>query len=109
MERGAATKHESTASLAGRIVLVTGAARGIGARGRSGLDVPVNYAGRLATGSVDKTSGEAWDRLVAVNLSGVVNCDAGSGTAHARAHRRVQRQHRVGSAEKGGSAIGNVW
>src|SRR5207302_11507803 len=43
-------------------------------RERGGLHVLVNNAGLLASGAFDQTSGEAWDRLVAVNVTGVFNC-----------------------------------
>jgi 3-oxoacyl-[acyl-carrier protein] reductase len=137
--------------LAGRVALVTGAARGIGAAiaarfeeagclvwradilpsagvildvtdrdavhaviGRiaaehGGLDILVNDAGLIASGPADRTSGEEWDRLVAVNLTGIFNCIQAALPAMAgRAGASIINLASV-SAEKGGGAIGNVW
>src|SRR4051794_37290417 len=44
------------------------------ARDRGGIDILVNNAGILAAGPFDQTTDEAWDRLVAVNLTGAFNC-----------------------------------
>ena len=132
-------------SFEGKTALVTGAARGLGARIadafeergcavhrldlNSGmpvdvtdraavraafekigpLDILVNNAGLLATGPFDQTSGEAWDRLVAVNLTGVFNCvQAAVPAMRGRAGASIINIASV-SAEKGGGAIGNVW
>ena len=38
------------------------------------IDILVNNAGLLASGPFDRTSGEAWDKLLAVNVTGVFNC-----------------------------------
>jgi len=129
-----------------KVALVTGAARGLGARiadalEREGffvhradvaggnlymdvtdraavraafarikeLDVLVNNAGLLASGPFDETSGEAWDRLVAVNVTGVYNCvQAAVPAMRGRAGAAIVNIASV-SHEKGGGAIGNVW
>jgi NAD(P)-dependent dehydrogenase (short-subunit alcohol dehydrogenase family) len=78
-------------------------------RERGGLDILVNNAGLLATGPFDQTSGEAWDRLVAVNLTGVFNCvQAAIPAMRGRMGAAIINIASV-SAEKGGGAIGNVW
>ena len=134
----------------GRIALVTGAARGLGASlagrfeaegacvyradlsgtgltmdvtdreevlaairkiqgERGGLDILVNNAGLLASGPFDQTSGEAWDRLLAVNVTGVFNCvQAAVPAMQGRAGAAILNIASV-SHEKGGGAIGNVW
>ena len=132
--------------LKGKVALVTGAARGIGAAiadafEREGcsvhridvkdvslkvditdrpalaaavkrigaIDILVNNAGLLARGPFDQTSGEAWDRLVAVNLTGVFNCV--QAVVPAMRGRRGASIVNIASvsAEKGGGAMGNVW
>jgi len=132
--------------LKGKVALVTGAARGIGAAiadafEREGcsvhridvkdvslkvditdrpalaaavkrigaIDILVNNAGLLARGPFDETTGEQWDRLVAVNLTGVFNCV--QAVVPAMRGRLVASIIIIASvsAEKGGGAMGNVW
>src|SRR5215470_414169 len=117
-------------SLQGKVVLVTGAARGLGAaiagtgltmdvtdrasvkkciEKTGAIDVLVNNAGLLASGPFDQTSGEAWDRLLAVNVSGIFNCvQAAVPAMRARPGASIINMASV-SHEKGGGAIGNVW
>ena len=78
-------------------------------RDHGGLDILVNNAGLLAAGPSEQTSGEEWDRLVAVNLTGVFNCvQAALPAMRARPGASILNIASV-SAEKGGGAIGNVW
>jgi 3-oxoacyl-[acyl-carrier protein] reductase len=132
--------------LKGKVALVTGAARGIGAAiadafEREGcsvhridvkdaslkvditdrpalaaavkrigaIDILVNNAGLLARGPFEETTGEQWDRLVAVNLTGVFNCV--QAVVPAMRGRRGASIINIASvsAEKGGGAMGNVW
>jgi 3-oxoacyl-[acyl-carrier protein] reductase len=138
-------------ALKGRVALVTGAARGVGARiaarfaeqgarvyaadiaadapvrmdvtdreavfsavrkiqeESGGLDILVNNAGLLANGAFDATAGEAWDRLVAVNLTGLYNCVQAAVPAMRRRGRGAIINIASVSHEKGGGAFGNVW
>jgi NAD(P)-dependent dehydrogenase (short-subunit alcohol dehydrogenase family) len=133
-----------------RIALVTGAARGLGARiaerfeeagffvyrsdvagdvlrmdvadrravgetmkrvsaEKGGIDVLVNNAGLLGSGPFDQTSGEAWDKLLSVNVTGVFNCvQAAVPAMRGRKGACIINIASV-AAEKGGGAIGNVW
>ena len=78
-------------------------------RDHGGLDILVNNAGVLAAGPSEQTSGEEWDRLIAVNLTGVFNCvQAATPAMRVRPGASILNIASV-SAEKGGGAIGNVW
>jgi len=113
-EHGAAVYRADTApgaelrlDVADRAGVRAALARIAGERG--GLDILVNNAGLLAAGPFDQTSGEAWDELVAVNLTGVFNCvQAALPLMRGRAGAAIVNIASV-SAEKGGGAIGNVW
>lgn len=86
-----------------------GAAIGRVAAKHGGIDVLVNNAGLLAAGPFDQTSGEAFDRLVAVNVTGVFNCvQAAVPAMRGRRGAAILNIASV-SAEKGGGAMGNVW
>lgn len=74
-----------------------------------GLDILVNNAGLLANGPFDATAGEAWDRLVAVNLTGLYNCVQACVPAMRRRGRGSIINIASVSHEKGGGAFGNVW
>lgn len=74
-----------------------------------GIDVLINNAGVLAADRFDKTSAEAWDRLIAVNLSGVFNCvQAFVPLLRGRPGASILNLSSV-SADKGGGSLGNVW
>jgi NAD(P)-dependent dehydrogenase (short-subunit alcohol dehydrogenase family) len=78
-------------------------------RERGGLDILVNNAGVLCAGPPEQTSGEEWDRLVGVNVTGVFNCvQAALPAMRSRPGASILNIASV-SAEKGGGAIGNVW
>ena len=78
-------------------------------REHGGLDLLVNNAGLICTTPADRTPGEEWDRLLAVNLTGIFNCiQAAVPLMEGRRGAAIVNMASV-SAEKGGGAIGNVW
>jgi 3-oxoacyl-[acyl-carrier protein] reductase len=73
------------------------------------LDVLVNNAGLLCTGPIEETTGEQWDRLLDVNVTGLFNCvQAAIPVLRTRKGASIINIASV-SSEKGGGAIGNVW
>ena len=76
---------------------------------RSGLDILVNNAGLLAASPFEETDGEEWDRLIAVNLTGVFNCVQAVAPVMRRKGKGVIINIASVSHEKGGGAFGNVW
>ncbi len=73
------------------------------------LDILVNNAGLLCTGPIEETTGEEWDRLAAVNMTGVFNCvQAALPAMRGREGANIINIASV-SAERGGGALGNVW
>ena len=135
-----------TGELRGKVALVTGAARGIGAaiadrfesagcvvhradilggtarldvtdrdsvakaiHDIGALDILVNNAGLLCTGPSVEVAPEEFDRLLAVNVTGVFNCvQAAVPAMRGRKGATIINIASV-SAEKGGGAIGNTW
>jgi 3-oxoacyl-[acyl-carrier protein] reductase len=78
-------------------------------RDHGGLDILVNNAGLISTTPADRTPGEEWDRLLAVNLTGIFNCiQAALPLMAGRPGACIVNMASV-SSEKGGGAIGNVW
>jgi NAD(P)-dependent dehydrogenase (short-subunit alcohol dehydrogenase family) len=76
---------------------------------QGGLDILVNNAGVVTLGPFENTSRQEWDRLVAINLSGVFNCVQEAVPAM-RGRRGASIVNIASmSAEKGGGAFGNVW
>ena len=73
------------------------------------LDILVNNAGLLCTGPSVEVSPEEFDRLFAVNVTGVFNCvQAAVPAMRGRTGATIINIASV-SAEKGGGAIGNTW
>ena len=78
-------------------------------RDRGGIDILVNSAGLVSLGPFTATSGEEWERLVAVNLTGVFNgVQAVVPSMMARRRGSIISLASVAAA-KGGGTFGNVW
>lgn len=74
-----------------------------------GLDILVNDAGLICVGPPEATPGDEFDRLVAVNLTGIFNCIQAALPLMGGRHGACIVNLASVSAEKGGGAIGNVW
>lgn len=78
-------------------------------REHTGLDILVNNAGRLTSGPFDGTGAQAFDDMVATNLTGVFNTvQALVPLMYGRSGASIINLASV-SASKGGGSIGNVW
>src|SRR5688572_2569662 len=108
-EREGCAVHRMDLQSGIRVDITDRAALGVAVKHIGAIDILVNNAGLLARGPFDQTSGEAWDRLVAVNLTGVFNCV--QAVVPAMRGRRGASIVNIASvsAEKGGGAMGNVW
>lgn len=73
------------------------------------LDILVNNAGVLCVGSFDAVTPAEWNRLLAVNVTGVYQCIQAA--VPAMMGRKNAAIINIGSisAEKGGGVFGNVW
>jgi len=78
-------------------------------RAHGGLDILVNNAGVVCMGPSENTSREEWDRLIAINLSGVFNCVQIAVPAMLGRRGAAIVNIASVSAEKGGGSFGNVW
>jgi NAD(P)-dependent dehydrogenase (short-subunit alcohol dehydrogenase family) len=73
------------------------------------IDVLVNNAGLITPGPFASTTRQAWDELVAVNVTGLFNCvQAATPTMIARRSGAIINIASVSSV-RGGGAVGNVW
>ncbi len=74
-----------------------------------GIDVLINNAGVVAQGPFTDTTKAAWDRLVAINVTGVFHCvQAVAGGMIGRKKGMILNIASV-SAMRGGGSVGNVW
>ena len=78
-------------------------------REAGGLDILVNNAGLFANGAFDATDAAHWDRMLAVNLTGVYNCVQAAVPSMRRRGRGAIVNIASVSHEKGGGSFGNVW
>jgi NAD(P)-dependent dehydrogenase (short-subunit alcohol dehydrogenase family) len=108
-EREGCAVHRMDLQSGIRVDITDRTALGVAVKHIGAIDILVNNAGLLARGPFDQTSGEAWDRLVAVNLTGVFNCV--QAVVPAMRGRRGASIINIASvsAEKGGGAMGNIW
>jgi len=73
------------------------------------IDILVNNAGIVSMGAFSAPTNDDWERMVAVNLTGIFNCvQAVAPTMIARRRGAIINLASVAAA-KGGGSFGNVW
>src|SRR5438045_6885277 len=78
-------------------------------RDEGGVDILVNNAGIVSLGGFDAPSNDEFQRMLAVNVTGVFNCvQAGAPGMVARRRGAIVNLASVAAA-KGGGSFGNVW
>lgn len=73
------------------------------------IDVLVNNAGRMTHGPFDTTTGEAFEAMLAVNVTGIFHCVQAVAPRMATRRRGAIVNIASVSSVRGGGAVGNVW
>ena len=78
-------------------------------RERGAIDILVNNAGVVSLGAFNAPSNDEWERMVAVNLTGIFNCVQAVAPTMVTRRRGVILNIASVAAAKGGGSFGNVW
>ena len=78
-------------------------------RDKGGVDILVNNAGIVSFGAFNAPTNDEWDRMIAVNLTGVFNCVQAVAPAMMERRRGAIVNLASVAAAKGGGSFGNVW
>ncbi len=78
-------------------------------RDKGGVDILVNNAGIVSLGAFDAASNDEWERMIAVNVTGVFNCVQAVAPAMMARRRGAIVNLASVAAAKGGGSFGNVW